>query len=54
MDELFKRQLLLNQIAIMEALLMESHYGEHIKRLEEAIRLSKTFFELLERSNDDQ
>lgn len=54
MDELFKRQLLLNQIAIMEAILMESHYGEHIKILKEAIRLSKTFIELPERSNDDQ
>ena len=54
MDELFKKQLLLNQIAIMEALFMESHYGEHIKILKEAIRLSKTFIEFPERSNGDQ
>ena len=54
MDELFKKQLLLNQIAIMEALLMESRYGEHIKILKEAIRLSETFIELPERSNGDQ
>lgn len=54
MDELFKRQLLLNQIAIMEALLMESHYGEHIKILKETIRLSKTFIESPEMSDDDQ
>lgn len=54
MDELFKIQLLLNQIAIMEALLMESHYGEHIKILKEAIRLSKAFIESPERSNGDQ
>lgn len=54
MSDLLKRQLLINQIAIMEALCMEFHYGKHIEQLKEALRLSKFFFERPEGLNDDQ
>lgn len=54
MSDLLERQLLINQIAIMQVLCMEFPCGKNIEQLKEALRLSTIFFKSPEGLNDDQ